>query len=224
MAQFSPAVANIPVPVLEKYKKRFDAIDLNKDGKISLREFAAVGRVFGYDLSYEELQDIFGKRDLDESGAITFDEFVIAMIERAKMNQAIAPIKEQFRVYDYRGRGYITADEAYPILSRELGFDMNKTESLVDMYDKNRDYRLSIHEFKSFLEKVNELKAKVQAAFREFDKDGDGYISYEEMRQTMLPRGYQDNEIYNIILKYDKDGDSRLNFEEFARFWDVPIF
>ena len=56
MAQFSPSLANIPVPVLEKYKKRFDAIDLNKDGKISLREFAAVGRVFGYDLSYEELQ------------------------------------------------------------------------------------------------------------------------------------------------------------------------
>lgn len=56
MAQFSPSVAHLPIQVLEKYKKRFDAIDLNKDGKITLREFAAVGRVFGYDLSYEELQ------------------------------------------------------------------------------------------------------------------------------------------------------------------------
>ncbi len=38
-----------------------------------------------------------------------------------------------------------------------LGFDMNKTESLLDMFDKNKDYRLSVREFADFYAKVEEL-------------------------------------------------------------------
>ncbi len=40
---------------------------------------------------------------------------------------------------------------------RALGFDMNKTESLLDMFDKNKDYRLSVREFADFYAKVDEL-------------------------------------------------------------------
>lgn len=60
-------------------------------------------------------------------------------------------------MYDIKKRGYVTSDEAYPILRRELGFDVNKTEALVDMYDKNRDYRLSLLEFVEFYKRVEQL-------------------------------------------------------------------
>ena len=59
--------------------------------------------------------------------------------------------------WDIHQKGYITSDEAWPILKRDLGFDMNKTESFIDLYDKNRDYRLSIQEFKEFHAKYEQL-------------------------------------------------------------------
>ena len=41
---------------LSAFRKKFDAIDLNKDGVIELREMAAISRVFGYRLSLDELR------------------------------------------------------------------------------------------------------------------------------------------------------------------------
>ena len=70
---------------------------------------------------------------------------------------SLAPMRDKFRQYDVKKRGYLTADEAFPILKRELGFDESKTEALVDMFDKNRDYRLSLLEFVEFQRKVDEL-------------------------------------------------------------------
>ena len=67
------------------------------------------------------------------------------------------PVKAKLKLYDKRNRGYITADDAIPILKKELGFSESKTEALVDKYDKNRDYRLTMLEFLDFQHKVEEL-------------------------------------------------------------------
>ena len=67
------------------------------------------------------------------------------------------PLKAKFRMYDLANRGFITADECYPVLKRELGFDLNKTESFVDIYDKNRNYRLGMTEFPEFQARIEEL-------------------------------------------------------------------
>lgn len=40
---------------LAAYQKKFNTFDLNKDGVITMREFAAVSKVFGYKLSKEEI-------------------------------------------------------------------------------------------------------------------------------------------------------------------------
>ena len=69
----------------------------------------------------------------------------------------LAPYREKFRFFDLKNLGYITSDEAYPVLKRELGFDENKTEMLIDQYDRNKDYRLSLLEFIDFYKKIEEL-------------------------------------------------------------------
>lgn len=78
--------------------------------------------------------------------------FTYAFIARS-----MAPLREKFRLYDTKQRGYITTEEAYPVLLRELGFDENKTESFIDQFDKNKDYQLSLLEFVSFQKRVEEL-------------------------------------------------------------------
>jgi Ca2+-binding EF-hand superfamily protein len=111
---------------------------------------------------------------LDDNNGIMFDEFVVAMRRRAGKHKDVGDVRAKFREYDKRRRGYITSDEALPILQRELGFDETKTETLLYMYDKNKDYRLSLLEFVDFQRKVEELKLQVQQAFAEFDQNRDG--------------------------------------------------
>ena len=45
-----------------------------------------------------------------------------ARAQKAKVRgQQIAPYREAFRMFDTKNKGYVTADEAYPILYHELG-------------------------------------------------------------------------------------------------------
>ena len=71
------------------------------------------------------LQEIFDRRDLDLSGGINLVEFTLAMHARAQKakvrGQEIAPYREAFRLFDTKNKGYITADEAHPVLYHELG-------------------------------------------------------------------------------------------------------
>ena len=73
-------------------------------------------------------QEIFNRTDLDLSGGISFAEFIVAMharAQRAKVRgQQIAPYRESFRLFDTQNRGYVTADDAYPILYHELGREL----------------------------------------------------------------------------------------------------
>ena len=61
-------------------------------------------------------------------------------------------------------------------------------------------------------------------AFKSFDADGDGFISFEEARQAMAPRGFTEEEIITTFHAYDKNGDEKWNYIEFATFWNIPIF
>lgn len=40
---------------LDGYRRKFKAFDLDKDGVLSIREFATVSRVFGYKLTRDEI-------------------------------------------------------------------------------------------------------------------------------------------------------------------------
>ena len=58
--------------------------------------------------------------------------------------------------FDRDGNGFISPDEACTVLSRELGFSPDKTRSLVQQFDKNKDGHLSYDEFIYFYMKVKE--------------------------------------------------------------------
>lgn len=225
IARQKVAALNLTQEQILQYQKKFNAFDLNRDGVISLREFAAVSKVFGYHLTRDEILDLFGKRDVDESGEITFNEFIIAMRSRSAGNRQVnlGHFKEVFKLYDMKKRGYVTADEAYPILHKELGFDQVKTEKLVDLYDKNRDYRLSFFEFVEFHRRVEQLKQQIVEAFNEFDQNHDGYVDMAEAVEIMVSKGVAADKVEALFRKADTNNDGRLDCTEFAVFWDVAV-
>uniref|UniRef100_A0A8C6U9Q0 Calcium binding protein 7 n=1 Tax=Neogobius melanostomus TaxID=47308 RepID=A0A8C6U9Q0_9GOBI len=60
--------------------------------------------------------------------------------------------------------------------------------------------------------------AEIREAFKVFDRDGNGFISKQELGMAMRSLGYMPNEVELevIIQRLDMDGDGQVDFEEFV--------
>ena len=56
-------------------------------------------------------QDMINEVDVDGSGSIEFDEFLIMMSKKIKENAQSNDIREAFRVFDRDGDGFISPEE-----------------------------------------------------------------------------------------------------------------
>jgi len=63
----------------------------------------------------------------------------------------------------------------------------------------------------------NEEIAVFQEIFDAFDQNGDGKLSFSELKTALREAGHDlsDQEIWNAIRKNDFNGDGMLNFDEF---------
>ena len=65
---------------------------------------------------------------------------------------------------------------------------------------------------------------ELRHVFAIFDKNGDGYLSHDEVKDAMLKLGeeFTDNEIEDLIRTADLDQDGEVNYREFKRFISDP--
>ncbi|MEQ2252522.1 Calcium-binding protein 8, partial [Ilyodon furcidens] len=59
--------------------------------------------------------------------------------------------------------------------------------------------------------------AEIREAFRVLDRDGNGFISKQELGMAMRSLGYMPSEVELAIImqRLDMDGDGQVDFEEF---------
>ena len=50
-------------------------------------------------------------------------------------------------------------------------------------------------------------------AFRKFDKNGDGSVSYEELTEVFLARGKSEKDVQDFINEADTDKDGQVDYE-----------
>lgn len=62
---------------LSEYEQAFAAIDTSGNGTIGATEIAALFQQLGQSMSYERLVEVFQRYDLDQSGQIEFNEFLL---------------------------------------------------------------------------------------------------------------------------------------------------
>merc|ERR1712212_1248066 len=120
--------------------------------------------------------------------------------------------------------GAIPADNVGSILSMMgMKFKPSALKDITDEIDIDGSGLLEFGEFcqlaSRFLVEEDEeaLKKELKEAFRIYDKEGNGYISTDTLKEILkeLDNKLSDEDIDNIIEEVDEDGSGTLDFDEF---------
>jgi Ca2+-binding EF-hand superfamily protein len=92
-------------------------------------------------------------------------------------------------------------------------------QSMMASLDVNGDGVISYDEWMmaAAQKRLDAKEERLYQAFRQFDLDGDGHITAEEMKLVLAKN--DDNEIAQLIREVDKDGDGTVDYEEFLAMW-----
>ena len=119
--------------------------------------------------------------------------------------------------------GTIDAKEL-KVAMRALGFEPKKEEIKKMISDIDKDGNGTI-DYQEFLEMMTtkmsekDSKEEILKAFRLFDDDEKGKISFRNLKRVAkeLGENMTDEELHEMIEEADRDGDGEINEEEFLR-------
>lgn len=127
--------------------------------------------------------------------------------------------RKAFKKYDMDDSGSVERDEAKIVLAKELAFDDQQVEQLLDTFDRNRDNKLSYDEFAALYAAVHSVKDKLFDDFQRIDKDKTGKISVEELFTALQPFQFTEQQVKDMVSLHDTDHDGYIEFDEFVKFW-----
>ncbi|RMZ76938.1 hypothetical protein DV737_g4613, partial [Chaetothyriales sp. CBS 132003] len=137
---------------IEGYKEVFALFDKDSSGTITASELGDVMRSLGQNPSETELRDMINEVDVDQSGAIDFDEFLKMMSTTLKPIDVDQETKAAFAVFDKDGSGTISAEELRQVM-KSLGEDLTDAEidEMIREADKDQDGTIDYEEFVQLL-------------------------------------------------------------------------
>ena len=146
---------------------------------------------------------------------------VVTFITNYLMNDdELKLLKKLFFELDVKGVGVITKDELFKGMEECFGSKITREEA--DKIFSNIDYdnngTISFDEFvKAAIDKKKLLtEEKLKAAFGLFDRNGDGDIEANELKEVIGDDNNIDNNVWlQMIQEVDLDGNGVIDFEEF---------
>ncbi|KAK4412968.1 Calcium-dependent protein kinase [Sesamum alatum] len=135
--------------------------------------------------------------------------------------EEVAGIKEGFQLMDTSNKGKIDINELRTGLHK-LGHQIPEADLqvLMEAGDIDKDGYLDCGEFVAISVHLRKMgnDDHLRKAFEFFDKNGNGYIEIEELREALADEAEETSEdvINAIIQDVDTDKDGRISYEEFA--------
>jgi Ca2+-binding EF-hand superfamily protein len=116
---------------------------------------------------------------------------------------------------------FISFNEAVSILKKELKYPEDRALHFVKRFDHNGDGQLSITEFRQFKNRIEETKVQLVPKFKEYDSDGNGFITLDEAAKILqrAPFNFPPDKVLQLLKRFDRDGNGKLDIEEFAGFY-----
>lgn len=136
-------------------------------------------------------------------------------------SEEVEDIKEMFKMLDTDNDGIVSCEDLKNGLAR---FDAQLVESevqmLIEAVDSNGKGKLDYGEFVAVSLHLKRMAndEHLRRAFSFFDKDGNGYIEFEELREALLEDGTADitDVVNDILQEVDADKDGRISYNDFV--------
>ncbi|KAM3133825.1 hypothetical protein pb186bvf_014088 [Paramecium bursaria] len=126
--------------------KRFNLIDANNDGKLSKQEMISVyEQNFEKDDVIEQVDRIFQQVDIDQSGEIDFNEFIVASIDKRDLFTE-QKLKTTFKLLQDKNQMLTTKS-----LSEKLGLSRDVVKKELSNLSTDNQYSLNLLKFKSLM-------------------------------------------------------------------------
>ncbi|CAL4091671.1 unnamed protein product [Meganyctiphanes norvegica] len=136
----------------------------------------------------------------------------------------IGALRKAFESFDTDGKGAINLETIGNIL-RMMGvkFSHSNLQEIFDEVDDDGSGELEFEEFTELAAKFlieedeEELKNELREAFRIYDKQGEGFITTEVLKEILreIDNKLTEADLDGIIEEVDDDGSGTLDFDEF---------
>jgi calcium-dependent protein kinase len=150
-----------------------------------------------------------------------FRKMAMHVIARSIDPQEIEGLYALFQEMDENHDGVITIEEMRKAFTQKgTQIPENDLRALMAAGDANSNGSLDYEEFLTATLSVAKLQKPevLRQAFREFDIDGDGYITMDELRTVLKRKGEHLEDIEGMVAMCDKDGDGRIDYLEFQAY------
>jgi len=148
----------------------------------------------------------------------------------ALTEEQVEDIKGIFQQYDKNQDGTMDAGELRGLM-RELGQDPTEADlqkMIAEAEERTqaseRNGKIEFSEFLDMIErqgyKSQEMQEQeLEAAFKVFDKDNNGFITCEELKYTLCNLGevMTEEEVTMMIQEADTDNNGVVNYQEFVK-------
>jgi calcium-dependent protein kinase len=143
----------------------------------------------------------------------------LALIAAHYSHAEVSQLKEQFRQLDFKMNGTIRIDEMTAVLGRELGMQEKEATQIFERIDCFGEDEISYTEFLAAAVQAKDLLQEryMQEAFSWFDRDGDGFISLEDMR-TVYGENVEGSPTSDVLRVLDYKGQGKVDIEEWRAY------